>query len=45
MKFLHFVELITTDKPSLRMTFIWKLVISLVLQDFTVFASTINAEF
>ena len=43
MKFSHFVELIT--EKGLRMSFIWKFVIFLVVKDFTGFASTINTDF
>ena len=44
MKFSHFVELITVNKPTNEI-FFWKLAIFSVIQDFTGFASTINTEF
>ena len=43
MKSSHLVELITEN--CLRMSFIWKLVIFLVILNFTIFASTINTKF
>ena len=43
MKFSHFIELITINKPTDG--FYLEIVIFLVIQDFACFALTINIEF
>ena len=43
MKFSHFVELITVNKPTDE--FYLEIAIFLVIHDFTCFALTINTEF